>query len=77
MVLSVLAGVTYVAQALVGAANIWTELAAGVVVAHLSLAALLWCAMVTIIALSYYLPGRDPVAAAHDATGRGVAEWAQ
>jgi heme A synthase len=47
----------YVAQALVGAANIWTETAAAVVVTHLSLAALLWCVMVAVTAISYYLPG--------------------
>ena len=55
--LSIAAGVLYVVQALIGAANIWTELAAGVVVTHLSLAALLWCMMVAISALAYYLPG--------------------
>jgi heme A synthase len=73
------AGVAWVAQALVGAANIWTELAAGVVVAHLSLAALLWCAMVAISALSYYLPGRT-LAAEADERGAGretVTEWAR
>ncbi|HLF70655.1 MAG TPA: COX15/CtaA family protein [Dehalococcoidia bacterium] len=32
----------YVAQALVGAANVWTELADGVAAAHLALAAALW-----------------------------------
>src|ERR1700674_1437535 len=59
--LSIAAGVLYAAQALVGAANIWTDLAAGVVVAHLSLAALLWCIMVTLSALAYYLPGNEAV----------------
>lgn len=77
IITSLFAGVSYVAQALVGAANIWTELAAGVVVAHLALAALLWCAMVTIVALSYYLPGRDYAADAPEPHGRGVTEWAQ
>lgn len=77
IITSIVAGVAYVAQAIVGAANIWTELAAGVVVAHLSLAALLWCAMVTIAALSYYLPGRDALADAPEPHGRGVTEWAQ
>ncbi len=75
--LMLVSGAMYLAQALVGAANIWTELAAGVVVAHLSLAALLWCAMVTIIALSYYLPGGDHVATSQKTTARGVTEWAQ
>jgi len=50
--------VAYVAQALIGAANIWTTLAAGVVVTHLSLAALLWCLLVAVAACSFYVPGR-------------------
>jgi heme A synthase len=71
-------GAAYIAQALVGAANIWTELAAGVVVAHLSLAALLWCALVAIAALSYYLPGRAGAAAEERGAGRDrVTEWAR
>lgn len=77
IITSLLAGVAYIAQAFVGAANIWTELAAGVVVAHLGLAALLWCTMVTIVALSYYLPGRHAAADAAESHGRGVTEWAQ
>ena len=61
-----------------GAANIWTDLAAGVVVAHLSLAALLWCATITISALSFYLPGEDAVLAEESSTRRGkAAEWAR
>jgi heme A synthase len=59
--LSLAAGLLYVVQALIGAANIWTDLAAGVVVTHLSLAALLWCIMVTLSVLAYYLPGEDVV----------------
>ena len=80
---SVGAGVLYITQALIGAANIWTELAAGVVVAHLSMAALLWCVMVTLSALSYYLPGaaaRDAAAQEAAAAGRleeGKVTWAQ
>jgi heme A synthase len=68
----------FMAQALIGAANIWTELAAGVVVAHLSFAAMLWCALVAISALSYYLPGED-TADAEDYAGRPekVTEWAR
>jgi heme A synthase len=38
--------VVYVAQALVGAANIWTELSEGVGAAHLALATLLWTLLV-------------------------------
>jgi|CXWL01.1.fsa_nt_gi heme A synthase len=57
--LTLTAGGAFVAQALIGAANIWTELAAGVVIAHLTLAALLWCLMVAISALAFYLPGDE------------------
>jgi len=57
--LAVLAGVAYIAQALLGAANLWTDLAAGVIVAHLSVASLIWCVTVLIGALSFYLPGDD------------------
>ena len=74
--LSVGAGVLYIGQALIGAANIWTELAAGVVVTHLSLAALLWCVMVTITALAYYLPGDDASGVDEHAAQRAkAAEW--
>jgi heme A synthase len=76
--LSIVAGVSYVAQALIGAANIWTDLAAGVVVAHLSMAALLWCIMVSICALAYYLPGEDAGDVDERSTQRGkAAEWAR
>ena len=76
--LSVGAGVLYIAQALIGAANIWTELAAGVVVTHLSLAALLWCVMVAITALAYYLPGNDASGVDEHASQRAkAAEWAR
>jgi heme A synthase len=57
--LTVLAAVTYVVQALVGAANIWTDVASAVVIAHLTLAAALWCMLVAISALAFYLPGRQ------------------
>lgn len=72
------AGVTYVAQALIGAANIWTDLSVGVVVTHLSLAALLWCIMVAISALAFYLPG-DEVETRHrgETARRKEAEWAR
>ena len=76
--LSVGAGVLYVAQALIGAANVWTELAAGVVVAHLSMAALLWCVMVTICALAFYLPGEEDADVDERSAQRGkAAEWAR
>jgi len=70
--------VAFVAQALIGAANIWTELAAGVVVAHLTFAALLWSALVAISALSYYLPGEDVVEPEEFAPpAKKVTEWAR
>ena len=76
--LSVAAGVLYVVQALVGAANIWTDLAAGVIVAHLSLAALLWCVLVAISALAFYLAGEDAGDVDERSTQRGkAAEWAR
>jgi heme A synthase len=76
--LALASGVVYIAQALVGAANIWTDLSASVIVAHLSLAALLWCLTVLIAALSYYLPGTDAEEAAggRQPRGREAAEWA-
>ncbi|HXK32793.1 MAG TPA: COX15/CtaA family protein [Dehalococcoidia bacterium] len=77
LVLPAFGGVAYVAQALIGAANIWTELAAWVVVTHLSLAALLWCTLVVVSVLSLYLPGEQAVAAEGEASRRRkAAEWA-
>jgi heme A synthase len=75
--LTLFAGVAYVAQALIGAANIWTELAAGIVVTHLSLAALLWCMMVAISALAFYMPGEDAESAEEHSPQRKAAEWAR
>lgn len=75
--LSVIAGVSYVAQALLGAANIWTDLAAGVLVAHLSLAALLWCILVAMSALAYYLPGDEADVDERSEQRREAAEWAR
>lgn len=72
------AGVAYIAQALIGAANIWTKLAAGIVVTHLSLAALLWCVMVAISALAFYMPGEDAETEEEAASPqRKAAEWAR
>lgn len=71
------AAAVYLAQVIVGAANIWTELAAWVVILHLSLAALLWCGMVTVSALSYYLPGTARAESEAAATGRKVTGWAR
>ena len=57
--LALLGGVVYIEQALLGAANIWTDLSAAVIVAHLSLASLLWCVTVLISVLAFYLPGDE------------------
>ncbi len=77
--LSIAAGVVYITQALIGAANIWTELREDVVVTHLTLAAMLWCMLVAISALSYYMPGEAArLREAHGARGEGkVTEWAR
>ncbi len=75
--LTVVAAAAYVVQALVGAANIWTELAAGVVIAHLTLAALLWCTLVAVSVLAFYLPGNETEAAGRGAPQRKETEWAR
>lgn len=77
--LTLFSGAAYVAQALIGAANIWTELAAGVVVAHLSMAALLWCTMVLVSSLAFYLPGTDAESDIESgrARSREAAQWAR
>lgn len=71
--------VVYAVQVVVGAANIWTDLADGIVIAHLSLAALLWCVMVAVAALSYYLPNGTSTATGQRSVGKGskVTEWAR
>jgi heme A synthase len=76
--LSLLAGVVYITQALVGAANIWTELREDVVVTHLTLAALLWCMLVTASATSFYAPrSAEAVDGARRTSDGKVAEWAR
>jgi heme A synthase len=77
--LSVGVGILYITQAMVGAANLWTELADGVVVAHLSLAALLWCLLVVATGLSFYQPGAESRRVSEPApTEDGkVREWAR
>jgi heme A synthase len=75
--LTLFASTVYVTQALVGAANIWTDLSAGVVVAHLSLAALLWCVMVTLSALAFYAPSDDLASDERQREPGKVPEWAR
>ncbi|MBF6600155.1 MAG: heme A synthase [Dehalococcoidia bacterium] len=67
----------YLVQALIGAMNIWTTLADGVVIAHLSMAALLWCILVTTAALSFYLPAREATREELPGERAKVAEWAR
>ena len=78
-VMTLLAGVVYITQALVGAANIWTELREDVVVTHLTLAALLWCILVAASAISFYSPAEARIAAeSANARREGkAAEWAR
>jgi heme A synthase len=77
--MSLAAGVIYITQAFVGAANIWTELREDVVVTHLTLAALLWCMLVALSAMSFYVRGE----AAREERAHGlprerkVTEWAR
>jgi len=77
--MSLAAGVLYITQAFVGAANIWTELREDVVVTHLTLAALLWCMLVALSAMSFYV--RREAAVEEEARGlpreRKVSGWAR
>ena len=75
--LAIFAGAAYIAQALLGASNIWTDLAAGIVVAHLSVASLIWCVTVLMSALSFYLRGDEEEAAPLDERVRKKEETAQ
>lgn len=76
--LTLFSGAIFLAQALVGAANIWTDLAAGVVVAHLSLASLLWSVLILISALAFYLPSDDLRPDVEEqARQRRAAQWAR
>jgi heme A synthase len=76
LALAVAAGAVYLVQAIVGAANIWTELADSVVVAHLALAAILWCLLVAVSALAFYLPGEEVEEPARE-SARGAGKAAQ
>jgi heme A synthase len=77
--LTLVAGVVYLAQAFVGAANIWTELRDEAVITHLTLAALLWCLLVAASSVSFY--AQPETASVHEdvrrADERKVAEWAR
>ena len=54
------------------------KLAADVVVTHLTLAALLWCLMVAVSALAFYLPGDEVEAASRrESSQRKETEWAR
>ncbi len=58
VVLSTTAVLLYVAQILVGAANVWTELSAAAVTAHVVLSALIWGTLVALAIVSRRLSGR-------------------
>lgn len=53
-------GVLFVAQALVGAANVWSRLAPAAVVAHVALAGMIWSLMVAIAATARVVPRPRP-----------------
>lgn len=76
--ISLLAGVVYITQALVGAANIWTDLREDVVITHLTLAALLWCMLVAASAISFYSPAKVREHRDREPLREGkVGEWAR
>ena len=58
--LSLLAAALYIAQIMVGAANIWTTLAEGWRVAHVVLASWLWIVVIMLTALGAYRAGWVP-----------------
>jgi heme A synthase len=65
------AGILFVVQALVGAANVWSKLAPAAVVAHVALAGLIWSLLVAVAATArvtgrarpYLVPRSDPARA--------------
>jgi cytochrome c oxidase assembly protein subunit 15 len=61
--LALLALALFVAQVLVGAANVWSRLAAPAVVAHVALAALTWGALVSTTATARIAGGSSPAGA--------------
>jgi protoheme IX farnesyltransferase len=66
-------GVFYVAQVMVGAANVWTKLSEAAVVAHVSLGALTWGAAATLAFVSRNLS--KPVVAAEAAQDKPERLW--
>lgn len=74
--LMLIACAVYAVQAIVGAANIWTELSADVVVTHLSLAALLWSMLVGLSVASFYMAG-EAEANVSPATRGKATSWAR
>ncbi|HEY7660504.1 MAG TPA: heme o synthase [Actinomycetota bacterium] len=61
----------YVAQILVGAANVWTELSAAAVTAHVTLSALIWGVLVAIATVSRRFSARAGRANEPDARSNG------
>lgn len=54
--LATVAALLFIAQVLIGAANVWSKLAAAAVVAHVAVASLTWGAVVATAAVSRVLP---------------------
>ncbi len=69
--LAVLAGVLYLAQALLGALNIWTALTPAAAAAHLTVASLFWLTIVALTVVAYLArrPGRVGLVARPEVVG--------
>jgi heme o synthase len=71
VVLSTIALALYLAQILVGAANVWSRLSAAAVTAHVVLAALIWGVLVALATISRRFAARRPRGAEGDARSNG------
>jgi len=71
VILSTIALALYVAQILVGAANVWTELGAASVTAHVTLSGLIWGVLVAIATVSRRFAAHGKKAAEVDARSNG------
>ena len=58
-ILASVAAILFVAQVMIGAANVWSRLAPAAVVAHVAVAGLAWGAVVATAATSRAVPGRS------------------
>ena len=71
VVLSTIALALYLAQILVGAANVWSRLSAAAVTVHVVLAALIWGVLVALATVSRRFAARRPRGAEGDARSNG------